>query len=123
MKIITNPKFRRERGVALLVAMFALLLLSAIGMGMMFSANTESNINSNYREKQLATYAAIGGAMEAKDRLTTGGDITVPADVPSTTAANIFYIINPKAGETIAPWNPANKYYDTELCHDKVLGL
>ena len=107
----------------MLVAMFALLLLSAIGMGMMFSANTETSINSNYREKQLATYAAIAGAMEAKDRLTSGGDISVPADLPSATAANIIYIINPKAGETVAPWDYNNKYYDTELCHDNVMGL
>ena len=114
---------RKQSGIALLVAMFALLLLSAIGMGMMFSANTETNVNANYREKQMAIYAAMAGAMEVKDRLTSTGDITVPSDVPSTSAANVFYIINPKAGETVAPWDYTNKYYDTELCHDNVLGL
>jgi hypothetical protein len=113
---------RKQRGVALLVAMFALLLLSAIGMGMMFSANTETNVNANYREKQLAIYAGIAGAMEVKDRLRSG-DITVPSDIPYSSAANILYIINPKSGETIAPWDYTNKYYDTELCHDKVMGL
>ena len=113
---------RKQRGVALLVAMFALLLLSAIGMGMMFSANTETNVNANYREKQLAIYAGVAGAMEVKDRLRSG-DITVPSDIPSTSAANILYIINPKSGETVAPWNYNNKYYDTELCHDNVMGL
>lgn len=112
-----------QRGVALLVALFALLLLSAIGMGMMFSANTETNINSNYREKQVAIYAAVAGAMEAKDRLTTAGDIPVPGGIPATGSANVIYIINPSGGETVAPWDYTNKYYDSELCHEQVLGL
>src|SRR6185312_548104 len=92
-------------------------------MGMMFSANTETNINSNYREKQIAIYAAIAGAMEAKDRLTTAGDIPVPGGIPATGSANVLYIINPSGGETVAPWDYTNKYYDTELCHEQVLGL
>jgi hypothetical protein len=121
--ITTLSKRRNESGVALLIAMFALLLLSAIGMGMMFSANTETNVNANYREKQLAVYAALGGAMEAKDRLTSAGDIPVPGGTPSPSAANVIYIINPSGGETVAPWDYTNKYYDTELCHENVLGL
>lgn len=116
-------KNRSQSGVALLVAMFALLLLSAIGMGMMFSANTETNVNANYREKQMAIYSAVAGAMEAKDRLTAAGDISVPSGLPSASAGNILYVINPQSGETVAPWDYNNKYYDTELCHDNVMGL
>ncbi len=118
-----HTRRQRQAGVALLVAMFALLLLSAIGMGMMFSANTETNVNMNYREKQLAVYAALAGAMEAKDRLTTAGDIPNPAGPPITSSANIVYIINPSGGETIAPWDYNNTYYDTELCQENILGL
>lgn len=117
------PKRRSESGIALLVALFALLLLSAIGMGMMFSANSETNINANYREKQIAIYSAMAGAHEAKNRLTASGDITVPSGLPSASAANVIYIINPAGGETVAPWDYTNKYYDTELCHDTVMGL
>src|SRR5450759_65607 len=113
----------KERGIALLVALFALLLLSAIGMGMMFSANTETNINANFREKQIATYAAMAGTQEAKDRLSSIGDITTPAGLPSASAANIVYIINPQNGEAVKPWDYNNKYYDTELCHENTMGL
>src|ERR1041384_6623670 len=118
-----TTRSKNERGVALLVAMFALLLLSAIGMGMMFSANTESNVNTNFREKQIATYAAIAGVQEAKDRLSSIGDISTPSGLPSTSAANVIYVINPASGETVAPWDYTNKYYDSELCHENVLGL
>ena len=30
----------------------------------------------------------------------------------------MLYIINPAAGETVAPWDPTNKYFDTELCQE-----
>jgi hypothetical protein len=121
--IAKHSRRRKQSGIALLVALFALLLLSAIGMGMMFSANTETNVNANYREKQMAIYAALAGGMEVKDRLTSTGDITVPAGLPAVGVGNVLYIINPKSGETVAPWLYSNKYYDTELCHDNVMGL
>ena len=38
--------------MALLVAMFTLVLLSVIGLGLMYSTNMETNINANYRDKQ-----------------------------------------------------------------------
>ncbi|MGH9521311.1 MAG: hypothetical protein ACRD3E_02130 [Terriglobales bacterium] len=128
---------RRQAGVALLVALFALLLLSAIGMAMMFNANTETSIASNYREIQIAQMGAYSGLWEARDRLrydtsttssmvqtyNSSGYMTVPAGIPSTSSANVFYIINPKGGETVAPWDYSNAYADSELCHEGVLGL
>jgi len=44
----------RQRGIALLIVCFSLLLLSVIGLGMMYSTNMETTINSNYRDKQVA---------------------------------------------------------------------
>src|SRR5690242_20094995 len=115
---------RYERGVALLVAMFALLLLSAIGMGMMFSANMETSIDANFRDKQIATYAALSGLQEARDRIQPAtGDIPAPADLPASGSPNIIYLLNPRSGETVAPWDLNSKYPDRELCHESVLGL
>ena len=120
-----------ERGIAMLVAVFALLLLSVVGLGMMYSTNMETNINTNYRDKQTATYAAMAGLQEARDRMrdydptqpTPTARIIAPAGLPSLTQANVIYIINPKTGETIAPWDGNNAYRDTELCKEKILGL
>ena len=49
----------QERGMALLVAMFTVVLLSVIGLGLMYSTNMETMINANYRDKQIAFYAAM----------------------------------------------------------------
>src|SRR5262249_53556322 len=43
--------------------------------------------------------------------------------LPTSGAPNVIYLINPKTGETIAPWDPNNIYRDTELCQERILGL
>src|SRR5262245_700739 len=119
-----NSKRNHERGIAMFAVMFALLLLSVIGLGMMYSSITETAINSNYKDSQIAMYASLSGLHEARDRIQPAThNIVAPTDEPSLSAANVIYIINPKNGETVAPWDMTNKYADTELCQEKVLGL
>ena len=43
-------RLKTQRGVAMMVALLALLLLAAIGMGLMFMADTENSVNNNYRD-------------------------------------------------------------------------
>lgn len=119
----------RERGVALLLALFALMLLAALGLAMLAAADLETRIAANYRDKQGSIYAALSGLQEARDRLipsrcgnTTGGcDDPVALDwrnlgLPTSGSPNVLYIINPASGETVAPWNPNNPYFDSQLC-------
>jgi Tfp pilus assembly protein PilX len=119
-----SVKRHHERGAALILVLLALLLISAIGLGMLFSADTETAIAANYRDKQVALYAAQSGLQEARDRIQPStGDIAsagVPALLASNGAANVVYILNPGAGETnsdIKPWDPSNKYYDSDFCN------
>ncbi len=111
-----------ERGIALLIVLFALLLLTVIGLGMMYSTNMETSINSNYRDKQGAFYAAIAGLQEARDRIQPAThNIVAPTDLPSTSFANVIYIV--ANASTVKPWDPTNAYFDTELCQENILGL
>ena len=56
MKIVMAKAIRtRERGAALLLTLFALLLLSAIGLLMVLSSDTETRIDANY-SSSLGTY-------------------------------------------------------------------
>jgi Tfp pilus assembly protein PilX len=59
----------RERGVALFFSIFALLLLTAIGAALIFMASTETSVNSNYRQEQMAYFAAKAGVEEARARM------------------------------------------------------
>ena len=119
-----NSQYRIERrseaGLALVVVLLLLLMISAIGLGLIFMANTESTINLNYRDSQLAFYAMRAGLEEARDRMRTNSPwpIAAPASMPGT-ANSIVYIINPAgATDTVDPVNSANPYFDDEFCHE-----
>jgi hypothetical protein len=119
---------RSERGVALLVAIFALLLLSAIGAGLCYMADTETSMNANFRSYQRAYFAALAGIEEARARLVPGNaqSITPPLAMPGGNRS-VIYVLNPAMVngtlETIDPVNPSNPYFDTELCHENFSGL
>jgi len=101
-------KSRRERGVALLIAIFALLLISVVGIALIVSSGTDSALASNYRTSASAYYASLAGIEEARGRLlaTSPNPIALPATPMGLT--NVVYIINPLNGETVAPENTSN---------------
>src|SRR5215472_5516061 len=92
-----NRISRNERGIAMMVVLFALLLLSVVGLGMMYSTNMETSINGNYRDKQDASYAALAGIQEARERIRVASydasgnpvySINPPFSLPSTAASS-----------------------------------
>jgi hypothetical protein len=128
MKRKTKIK-RSEAGVALVMALLALMVLSAIAAALVYSSNTESQVNFNYKSEQVAYFAAKAGLEEARDRmmLNLAGNYyfanmspnPLPLAVPTSSTHQILYILNEggKAG-SVAPWDSTNAYFDDELCHD-----
>lgn len=53
-----KARLRDERGTALIIALMAMMLLTALGAAMVMVSNTETHISSNYRDSQEALYAA-----------------------------------------------------------------
>src|SRR6266853_2075503 len=121
---LRNPR-NKERGIALLIVLMALFLVAAVGMGMIYMSNTETSINANYRDTQLAFFSMRGGLEEMRDRLRASAPnpITLPTVMPSTTAGSIVYITNPGASETVDPTLfGSNNYFDDEFCHERFAG-
>ena len=111
---------RRESGMALVVVLLLLLLVSAIGLGMIYMSNTESSINGNYRDSQLAFFSMRAGLEEVRDRMRTNSPwpIVPPAAMPGN-ANSILYVVNPAgAADVVAPNTTGNPYFDDELCHE-----
>jgi hypothetical protein len=54
----TIDRLRREEGTALIIALMATMLLTALGMTLVLTSNTETMISANYRNSQEALYAA-----------------------------------------------------------------
>ena len=119
-----HKKKNREHGVALIAALIALLLISAITAGMIILSNTETNTSANFRDEQTAFFSAKAGVEEVRDRLRKNATNTLrtvgilPTALPGAGANGVLYILNPANGEVVAPWNPGNKYPDDEICKE-----
>lgn len=61
-----------QRGIVLLLAIIALLLISAVGAAILFMAASESGFVGSQRMTARAFYAGMGGLEEARYRLLTG---------------------------------------------------
>src|SRR5438552_16040688 len=93
-----------ERGVALIMALLVLLLVTAVGMGMIIMSNTETNISSNFKDEQTAYFAAKGGIEEVRDRMRAGATNSLSLSTTLGTllpgAVNgILYVTNPLNSE------------------------
>lgn len=130
-----RTKRKTERGTALLLVMFAVVLVSGLGVLMYFSSGTESRIDANYGGNLHAYYAARFGVEEVRDRVKYSafaaspfanpapnlGNLGIAELLPSDIAGNtggVLYIVNPANGETVDPTNINNRYFDNQLCHD-----
>src|SRR5512138_957565 len=124
-----------ERGIALFMSLIILLLLSALAITLVFMSNTDSAVNTNYKNGQVLYFGAKGGLEEARTRLPqsagansiiapacTGGAAAclpaVPA-IPNGASTQVLYILGGANAAAVQPWNnnPTNIYKDDELCH------
>jgi len=105
----TNRRKKQESGVALLIAIFVLMLISVIAISLVVASGSESTLAGNYRSSATAYLAGTAGLEEARGRL-----LDKNADYFNNTVANFIpaagplalgqvrYILNPAQGETLA---------------------
>jgi Tfp pilus assembly protein PilX len=65
---------RSERGIALVVALMAMMLLTALGLALMLTTTTETMIAANYRDGLEGMYAADAGIERTMQDLLTVPD-------------------------------------------------
>jgi hypothetical protein len=110
MKNALKKRHNAQDGVALLVAMITLLLISAVAVAMIVASGSESSINGNYRSTSSAYYASLAGLEEGRGRLlptsanTIAGVSNIPPFGTVMAKGQVVYIGNPNtaAGETLA---------------------
>src|SRR5260370_18002852 len=122
MKVqFTNQKQRKEGGIALLISILVLLLISVVAIALIVSSGTESAMAGNYRTATGVYYAALAGLEEGRGRLlgknsgsfkNTASAGFIPSPLPM---GQPVYIINPVGGEVVAPWDPTSTYPDLEF--------
>jgi Tfp pilus assembly protein PilX len=112
-----------ERGIALILALLVLLLVSAVLMGMIMMSNTETNISANFRDEQTAYFGSKAGIEEVRDRMRSSATNSLSSNIPTTalpgSVNGVLYITNPAPGETVTPWlTLGTNYPDTEICKE-----
>jgi|SoiMethySBSTD1v2_1073268.scaffolds.fasta_scaffold14418_7 type IV pilus assembly PilX-like protein len=65
---------RAERGVAMIIAIMAMLLMSALGTALVLTTTTETNIAGNFRNASEALFAADAGLERAMEDVLTVPD-------------------------------------------------
>ena len=119
-----SGKNRREAGSALLIGIFALLLISVVGIALLVSTGTDTALAGNYRTSTAAYYASVAGLEEARGRLLwRNPDFINKSNAYPTLFSgqgttfgltDVLYILNPATGETVDPTNSTSPYADTE---------
>jgi hypothetical protein len=108
-----------ESGVALLIAIFALMLISVVAISLIVSAGTESALSGNYRSSTSAYYAANAGLEEGRGRLLPRNPAyfnrTFPSFIPTAgspplAVGQVRYITNPVGAENVLTAYPDNEY-------------
>ena len=112
---------RSERGVAIVIAIFTLMLISVVATALVLMAGTESAIKGNYKSAMHAFYDAKAGLEEGRGRLWASSPSSVASCVfpaPSTMmpVTRVCYIVNPSSNEVVNPLDlsATNPYADTE---------
>jgi hypothetical protein len=115
-------KRRKENGIALLISIFVLLLISVVAIAMIVASSTETSLAGNYRSSTNVYYAALAGLEEARGRLVKNNpDYVLKADAqflppPGTALAigDARYILNPNAALNENMGNVLTLYPDNE---------
>lgn len=118
-----NRRKRSESGVALLVAIFILLLIGVIAISLIVASGSESSLAGNYRSSASAYFAAVAGVEEARGRLlptnsdyfnnTAAGFIPTAGPLP---LGQVRYILNPGPGESASTL--LTTYPDTQYAQE-----
>jgi hypothetical protein len=116
----TKRNQRRESGIALLIAIFVLLLISVVAISLVVSSGTESALAGNYRSATGVYYASLAGLEEARGRLLaknpnsflkTGPPNFLPLPGTQWDIGFVRYVSNPGPGD---PNDTRTIYADTE---------
>jgi hypothetical protein len=127
-------KRKAQSGAALLIAIFALLLISVVAIALVVTSGTDAALAGNYRTSAGAYYAGVAGLEEARGRLSAKNPkcligplspncpappnpafIASLSGLPNMALTDVSYILNPANGEVINPMSadPLN-YPDAE---------
>jgi len=117
----------KEAGIALLIAIFVLLLIAVVAIALVVSSGTESALAGNYRSSTGVYYSALAGVEEIRARLRTndpnsfkntwGSFYVYLAAGATLPVGTVGYVLNPGPNDTYGNMLTAypDQQYDIEF--------
>ena len=107
--------------MALVIAIFTLMLVSVVATALILMAGTETAMKGNYKSAMHAFYDAKAGLEEGRGRLfarnpNSIANCVMPGGEAMMLVNQVCYIVNPSAGEVVNPLDlsATNPYADVE---------
>jgi type II secretory pathway pseudopilin PulG len=114
---------RGEAGIALLVALAVILILSGLALSMVSLTTSQTQLAKTMENQTKVYYAALAGVEEARGRLDPAApDALSPSSLP-TAVNQVVYLVNGTTQDPVQPTNTASAYYDTEYAREFTGGL
>ncbi len=113
---------RLEKGIALLISIFVLLLISVVAIALILSSGTETALAGNYRSSTGVYYAALAGLEEARGRLLSKDPNSfqkiagfLPSPGTQLNIGEVRYVLNPSPTDVNVLTTYPDTEYDTEF--------
>ena len=103
----------KARGIAFLLAMVIILILSGLALSMVLLTDTQVRLGQTAQAQGRVFYSALAGLEETRGRMSISAPDTVALSMPNS-ISQVLYLVNSTPGDPVQPTNPTSPYYDTE---------
>lgn len=107
----------RERGIALLIALLVIVILSGLALSMVLLTESQIRLAQTIQSQGQAYYAAMAGLEEARGRMNGSAPDTIASSLP-TTLRQVLYVVNASPTDPVQPTIPTSPYYDYEYAQE-----
>jgi hypothetical protein len=114
---------RAEAGIALLIALLVIVLLSAFAFSMVALTTSQLQLGKTIQTQTQVYYAALAGLEEARGRLDSAAPDALSGNSLPTAVNQVAYLVNGAMQDPVQPTNPASPYYDIEYAREFSGGL
>lgn len=114
---------RTEAGIALLIALLVIVLLSAFAFSMAALTTSQLQLGKTVQTQTQVYYAALAGLEEARGRLNPAAPDALGSSSLPTAVNQVVYLVNGAMQDPVQPTNPGSPYYDTEYAREFSGGL
>ena len=119
----TRNAHRAEAGIALLIALLVIVLLSAFAFSMVALTTSQLQLGKTIQTQTQVYYAALAGLEEARGRLEPAAPDALSGNSLPTAVNQVAYLVNGAMQDPVQPTNPASPYYDIEYAREFSGGL